>query len=238
VNGTSTTELPMAADTPSVLWREKTSRTDGAIALLLASAATVAGAQTAIGGNISTDGSATIVTVGTTATALAAPIDVAGGYGQFSDWKSKPAARQVERFFSDCRTVLDDDEGRPAAAERLREILRLYGDYAVNAMYSAIAAGRVPNDAAADTLRLLGVIEDEGSRDARWWLLTAALQFASVKVRDGALVGLTQMPEKRTIPYLRAAAAREQHSWLQGEMKRVLGRLQNRAVDVAIPTAH
>ena len=82
-------------------------------------------------------------------------------------------------------------------------------------------------EVSGESLRLLGRIKDEESYEFRRWLLEQSLNLSSSRARDGAILGLASMDDKRTIPKLKSAIDKEKYIELKEDMELVLKQLES-----------
>lgn len=134
-----------------------------------------------------------------------------------NDVESMFVAAQNERF--------EDGFDSALSLELLRLVLR-HGGATVEIVADLILQNRVAPQAAAEALRCLGEMRDEATREPRRELLERSLACPSHVIRDGAVVGLSNMRDPRTAPALEAAATREDHALLRSNMLDLLEQLK------------
>jgi hypothetical protein len=110
-----------------------------------------------------------------------------------------------------------------------QHVLR-YGEAAVEAASDVILNERINPEAAAEALRCLAEMQHDATYEARRALLEKGLDCPSHFVRDGAVIGLEDFSDPRSIPALEAALAREEYNFLRDEMSRLLGQLREKVV--------
>jgi hypothetical protein len=109
------------------------------------------------------------------------------------------------------------------------EIQRLvleHGNAALETVSDLIAGERVAPEAAAEALACLGEMEHEATHGARRRLLERSLTCSSHVARDGAVVGLSDLGDPRSVPALEAAAQREEYCMLRANMLEVIEQLR------------
>jgi len=94
------------------------------------------------------------------------------------------------------------------------------------ALVDLIAAASTSDSVAAEALRWIARINDPYSRHYRLWLLERSLFARSPVVRDGAIIGLSELADKHAVPYLRQAIQAEALEELQADMVAVLRELE------------
>jgi hypothetical protein len=112
----------------------------------------------------------------------------------------------------------------------LQQYVLRYGEAAVEAASDVILNEPVNSEAAAEALRCLAEMQHDATYEARRALLERGLDCPSHFARDGAVIGLEDLSDPRSIPALEAALAREEYDLLRDEMARLLGQLREKAV--------
>lgn len=110
--------------------------------------------------------------------------------------------------------------------ELLRLVLR-HGNATLEIVADLILQNRVAPQVAAEALRCLGEMRDKATGEPRRELLERTLACSSHIIRDGAVVGLSNLRDPRTVPALEAAVAREDHGLLRANMLNLLGQLKD-----------
>jgi hypothetical protein len=106
----------------------------------------------------------------------------------------------------------------------LRSIIEKDSKSAVTVLTKALNAADA--NVVADTLRLLGRIEDPNSADERRWLMEANLTSRSPLVRDVAISSLAALADPRSLPALRAASSQERIDALRADIDDVIAELE------------
>jgi hypothetical protein len=109
------------------------------------------------------------------------------------------------------------------------EIQRLvleHGDAALDTVSDLIAGDRVAPEAAAEALACLGEMEHKATHEARRRVLERGLKCSSHVARDGAVVGLSDLGDPRSVPALEAAAQREEYRMLRANMLELVEQLR------------
>lgn len=108
----------------------------------------------------------------------------------------------------------------------LQRLLLKHGDMTVEIVADRVLGDRVTAEVAAEVLRCFGEVEHGATCDARERLLERGLTCSSHVARDGAVLGLADLSDGRSVPALEAAAAIEKHERLRGNMVRLVRRLE------------
>lgn len=109
----------------------------------------------------------------------------------------------------------------------MEEYIRQYGRKGVNAIVDAILfGGKVGIINIAETMRLFGEIEDPKTYYARRRWLCLFMFYPSVRVRDGAGLGLASMDDPMTLDALRLSLKHEQSDDLKPMTQMVIDRLE------------
>ncbi len=123
-------------------------------------------------------------------------------------------------------TVQELEDGMTAdLGEKLLAMMQTYGNEAVKALASIIASENVSAEILSHTLRWLARIDDPKTYDGRLRLLTDCLRSPSHIIRDGALLGLSTLADRRAVDAIRSAAACETRASLKRDMDEVLKQL-------------
>lgn len=128
-------------------------------------------------------------------------------------------ARAVDEVFED---GMDSEFSR-----ELINLVKLYGEPAVDIIASLITFEQVNAEVASEALRWLARMDDPGTYYSRRWLLERCLSSASLWVRDGAILGLNSLNDRHAVPYLREAVSRERCGELRKDIKDIEEMLQH-----------
>ncbi len=82
-------------------------------------------------------------------------------------------------------------------------MIRVNGKPAVSIINSLIKKHAINNIMISETLRALGRIEDENTKNERYELLMGSIKSSSAIIRDAAVSGLSFFDDKRALPQLR-----------------------------------
>lgn len=108
----------------------------------------------------------------------------------------------------------------------LYRVIREHGVGAVMELAGRIASDSIDPYVASWMLRWLGRIPHGQSYRASRWLLERSLQSPVPVIRDGAVLGLASLRDAKTLPALRAAAAREPYRRLRTELEKTIRQLE------------
>jgi hypothetical protein len=133
---------------------------------------------------------------------------------------------QVEAAIAEISTMDWNDDTAEELSLRLFKTIEEFGDKAVNVLAHLIIQEKIPAPIAACVLRCLGAIKDETTRPYRLWLEARSLFSRSVRIRDGAVVGLSLMESPDSLPYLKKAMNSERHTMLRRDMMRLIAYLE------------
>jgi hypothetical protein len=110
----------------------------------------------------------------------------------------------------------------------LVDFVRRYGEQAIKLLSGFIQNKTVNAESAAEALRWIGRMHDPITFRYRVWLLGLCLSARSLRVRDGAVLGLAFMDSTKTIPVLEAAVINEPSKELKQDMQHLLDHLRAR----------
>ena len=143
------------------------------------------------------------------------------------DYRTHAAlADEIEDLFLAARSESFEDGFDSALSLGLQALVLKHGEAALEIVSGLILDERVSPDAAAEALRCLGEMENAGTREARRELLERGLDCSSHVARDGAVIGLSDLRDPRTIPALEAAAPREKYRLLRANMLALIEELK------------
>lgn len=129
---------------------------------------------------------------------------------------------RLEVLFGEAEEEDFEDGFETAFTRRLASTIRENEDWAVEAVSYIILREKCSTEVASEALRAIGRMEHHATHRYRRWLLEAALDCDSPKVRDGAGLGLAYMDDVHAQPYLQEAIAKETCSELREDLKQVL----------------
>ena len=133
---------------------------------------------------------------------------------------------EIEGLFATAGNESFEDGFDSVLSLELQRLVLQFGEMALQIVSRLILEERVVPEVAAEALRCLGQMENLASHDARRGLLERSLACSSHVTRDGAVVGLSDLCDLRSIAALEAAAAREDYRLLRDSMSDVLKQLR------------
>lgn len=108
----------------------------------------------------------------------------------------------------------------------VRSIIVKGGESAVDALTSIVFYRSVNEGLAAESLELLGRMNERITHGRRLWLLESALFSNSARIRDAASLGLASLDDPHAIPYIRKAIEEEHCNELREDLEQVLEQLE------------
>lgn len=137
--------------------------------------------------------------------------------------------KQVESAIAAIQMMDFNDETVEELSSRLFRTIKDFGDKAVNVFAHLIIQDKIPASIAALVLRSLGATEDDTTRPYRLWLEARSLFSDSVRIRDGAVIGLSLMESPGALPYLKKASVSERNAMLRRDMIRLIAHLEQKS---------
>lgn len=110
---------------------------------------------------------------------------------------------------------------------RLKDIVLDRRQEAIQAISTIVTSNFQRPEVIAETLQLLGDIDDPSTYRERLTLLENSLSNASRWIRDGAALGIASMNDPHAIAPLQTAAANEEIKDLKDDLMKVLKKLEN-----------
>ena len=152
-------------------------------------------------------------------------------YGPFLPLRPEAAlqarlVKEVEGLFAAAKNDRFEDGFDSALSLELRRLVLKYGGTTIQIISDLLHDDQVAPEVAAEAVRCLAEMRNEETREARRRLLERSLASPSPVVRDGAVVGLSQMFDPLTIPALETAVARESYRLLRASMLDLLEQLR------------
>jgi hypothetical protein len=133
----------------------------------------------------------------------------------------------VAAMFRIAREIVFEDGMDNPFSLGLKHLIAVQGKAGVAAIAGELERQDKRPHLVAETLRILGEIEDRLTPAERLWLLTQALSDQSAIVRDGALLGLASLDDPSALPYVKAALQRERSADLRSSLEQVVEQLEN-----------
>lgn len=140
----------------------------------------------------------------------------------------KSLMMEMEQLFVQAEEEQFEDGMESAFSKRLLALIEKHGDLAVKVLSGLVHNKRTSSETASEALRWLGQMFHPASFKYRFWLLSNALTSSSLRVRDGALLGLSFMDTTKAIPVLEEAAVDEKCDELRDDIVALLDYLKAR----------
>jgi HEAT repeat protein len=141
--------------------------------------------------------------------------------------QSDELADEIRTLFALARNEDFEDGFDSGLSRELTRFLLQHGDRAVELISDRVLAEGAAPYVSAAALRVLGEARQTATHEARRELLERSLRSPSHIVRDGAVLGLSDLHDPRSVPALEAAAAREDRPLLRANLMRLLERLRS-----------
>lgn len=133
----------------------------------------------------------------------------------------------LQKLFYDARDETFEDGMGSFFSTSLIHIVRDHGAAAVRALERMISATDVNVEAAEESLRQMGRMDDEKTHRYRLSLLERALESPNARIRDAASVGIEAMDDPAAIESLQRAIGSELHEQLRQNFTDVLEQLRD-----------
>jgi hypothetical protein len=134
---------------------------------------------------------------------------------------------KIEAIFWSAKEEFFEDGMNSEFSQKLISTINQYGNDAIEIIICLIVYNKISPEVAGEALRWLGRINHPETYQYRLWLLERSLTLSSVRVKDGAILGLASVDDKHAIPYLKRAIENENCSELKSDMEQVLEQLEN-----------
>lgn len=135
-----------------------------------------------------------------------------------------PLLQELDAAFTAAEGEAFEDGMESALSKSILASLDRDCEKAMDAMEFLLNDAAVHPEVAAESLRWLGAVDHAPSRERRRRLLERCLSRESYVVRDAAVVGLSYMDERISLPAVRAALTIEPESVLRRDMQRLIDR--------------
>jgi hypothetical protein len=103
----------------------------------------------------------------------------------------------------------------------LVRLVTLEGEKALDRLAPLLTDYLLNEEVAAEAIRWLARIEDDGLYTKRLWLVERCLYSDSVRIRDAALLAVASLDDPAALPYLRGAISLERHNEIKRDMEDV-----------------
>jgi hypothetical protein len=135
--------------------------------------------------------------------------------------------QEIEGLFEIAKEQIFEDGIESEFSRGLISIIKEYGNDAMIVIANLIVTDQVNAEVASEALRWLGHIDHPKTYRYRLWVLERSLYCSSVRIRDGAVLGLSFLNDPHAISYLKRAIERETCKELRRDMEQVLAHLEN-----------
>ena len=132
----------------------------------------------------------------------------------------------LSKILAAAREEIFEDGFVSQFSKGIQYLVEAYGDLAVQELAKQIIGGTVDAETASEALRWLGRTNHQASHQSRLWLLERSLFLPSLRIRDGAGLGLASLEDKSAIAYLKLAIQRERNESLRDDFQQVLSQLE------------
>ena len=135
-------------------------------------------------------------------------------------------ADQVGRLFQSSKEEIFEEGMESNLTRGLSELIEERGSEVIAALTDLRHAEGSNSEIVAEALRWVGRIDHQSSYEARLTLLQRSLEDSSSRVRDAASVALAYLDDRRAVPAIRVAIARETYSELKMDLQHILSQLE------------
>ena len=111
-------------------------------------------------------------------------------------------------------------------SKSLTRLIRSGGNTVLSGLATVILEKSTDEEASAEALRWIGLMDDTQTHERRLWLLQKCLLSPSPKIRDGALLGISYMDDPKAVDSLKPAIEREPIETLRVALETVLEQLE------------
>ena len=134
--------------------------------------------------------------------------------------------QQTQALFKAAKDQHFEDGIESVFSNELAAFVEKHGDAAIKALAHFITSETVNDEVASEALRWLGRMDHAPTYNVRLRLLERSLFCSSVRVRDGAALGLASMDDPHAITSLKQAIQKEKHNELHKDLQQVLTQLE------------
>ncbi|HUT95770.1 MAG TPA: HEAT repeat domain-containing protein [Thermoguttaceae bacterium] len=138
----------------------------------------------------------------------------------------EPLMNEIEALLAAAENESFEDGFDSVLSLELQRLVLQHDGVALEIVSDLICEDRAAPDVAREALACLGEMEDEQTHNGRRRVLERALACSSHVARDGAVTGLSDLRDPRSIPALEAAAEREDYRLLRTNMLELAGQLK------------
>ncbi len=142
-----------------------------------------------------------------------------------SDLHARAITRTLNVLVEGARDEYFEDGVESNLSAGLRILFRNYAESFARILDERLKKSDIGPWILTAVLHTIGNIDDDATRDWRLATLVGHLKAPSPLIRDAAAVGLSYLDDKRAIPYLREAIARETNKDFQEDLSSVVEQL-------------
>lgn len=135
-------------------------------------------------------------------------------------------AKQANVVFTEAKEEIFEDGMESHFSMNLSGFIKAYGHSAMETIIPIILSPQSNAEVIAEALRVIGRLNHKSTYRDRLWLLERSLYSDSIRIRDGAVLGLAFMDDPMAIPPLKSAIEREKLLTLRNDMEQVLAQLE------------
>lgn len=146
-----------------------------------------------------------------------------------TDPPSQPSyflSREVSMAFAAAANELFEDGIESGFSRTLDTLLKTHGNAAVVTLEALVFSPTANPEVVSESLKLLGIVDHDDSRQYRRTLLGRLLHSGSARVRYAAALGLAAMDDPVSLPALLSAIERESHPRLRQYFQLVIDQLE------------
>lgn len=134
---------------------------------------------------------------------------------------------QLERLFQCSRYQVFEDGMESDFSRQLTFFILYYRHDALSELSSLLGSTAVAPEVSAEALRWIGRLHDPSTKPHRLWLLERTLSSGNPVIRDGAIVGLAALDDRRAIVYVARAIEVEPLPELRNDLIQLLKQLES-----------
>ena len=140
---------------------------------------------------------------------------------------SQLLAEHAISMFINAKEEIFEDGMENEFSRNLSEFIVSFSQPAMEVIIDLFLSNSINTEVASEALRILGRLRHRITYRERLWLLERCLLYSPfARVRDGALLGLSFINDKLSIPPIKSAIEKETIPELRHDMKRVLAQLE------------
>lgn len=150
-------------------------------------------------------------------------------YREDSELFTAALSQKLERLFAEAKETEFLDGVESAFSKGLTALIIKNGEIAVKLLSGIVSSRQTNAEVASEALRWIGHLHHPKTFQYRLWLLChTLLNSSSLRIRDGALLGLSFLDTTQALHTLETAASREHLLELQADIIELIGHLKQR----------